>query len=51
VAFLVVGGWMMGIIEEQHEDRLKREARRLKRRFLQKYPGVNSKFLCIKILV
>jgi len=46
VAFLTVGGVMIGIIEDKHENSLKSEARRLKNRFLRKYPNINSEWKC-----
>lgn len=44
LSFLVVGGYLMGVIEEDNEQRLKREVHNKKRDFLSRNPTVSSKF-------
>ena len=43
LAFLVVGGYLMGVIEEDNERRLVKEAHQFKREFLKSNPEVNGK--------
>ena len=43
LAFLVVGGYLMGVIEEENERRLVREAHEAKREFIRDNPNVNGR--------
>ncbi len=41
MAFLVLGGYAMRLIEQDFADGLKEEARQMKKQFIEKYPLVN----------
>ena len=42
-SYLIVGGYIMCILETETEQILKAETRKLKEEFLQKYPNINGK--------
>ncbi len=43
VSFLVVGGYLMALLEGDNEKRLKGEVHQKKKDFLEKYPQVNGR--------